>query len=157
MLLGSGGGLLFLIELPLLAGVVAAALIGLRFPDVDRTNLVTHEWSAHRRNIIRKWVISIGAGAFAVLTVFAAMKIIDIIRKKSAKRIEITANAIPFKREITLKNGEAVVLVLPNQKTLAVWCEKPSGILRDLDGEGQNPIALPAPVFSGSRDRAHPP
>jgi HEAT repeat protein len=134
LLLGSGGSLFFLIEIPLLAGVALAALVGLKFPDIDRTNWSKHQWSAHRRSIIRKSVISIGAGAFAVLTVFAAIKIIDIIRKKSAERIEITANSIPFKREITLKSGDAVVLVLPNQKTLAVWCEKPSGILRDLNG-----------------------
>jgi HEAT repeat protein len=134
LLLGSGGSLFFLIEIPILAGVTLAALIGLKFPDIDRAGWTKQEWSAHRRNIIHKWVISIGAGAFAVLTVFAAIKIIDVIRKKSAERIEITANSIPFKREITLKSGEAVVLVLPNQKTLAVWCEKPSGILRDIHG-----------------------
>ena len=134
LLLGSGGSLFFLIEIPILAGVVLAALLGLRFPEIDRADWSKQERSAHLRSIIRKWVISVGAFAFAVLAVFAAIEIIDIIRKKSAKRIEIAANAIPFKREITLKIGEAVVLVLPNQKTLAVWCEKPSGIMREIHG-----------------------
>jgi HEAT repeat protein len=135
LLLGSGGGLLFLIELPVLAGVVAAALIGLRFPDADRTAWTRQERSAYRRKIIRRWVIAAGTCAFAVLAVFAAVEIMDVIRKRSAKRIEITADAIPFKRGITLKTGEAVVLVLPDQKTLAVWCEKPSAIMHAIDGE----------------------
>jgi HEAT repeat protein len=134
LLLGSGGSLLFLIEIPILAGVVIAALIGLKFPDVDRSGWSKQERSARRRRILRKWVISTGACAVAVLAVFAAVKVRDILRIKSAPRIEIAANAIPFKREITLNEGQAVVLVLPHGKTLALWCDKPSGILRDIHG-----------------------
>jgi HEAT repeat protein len=136
LLLGSGGSLLFLIEIPILAGVVLAALIGLKFPDIDRSGWSKQERSARRRRIIRSWVISTGACAAAVLAVFGAVKVRDILRIKSAPRIEISASSIPFKREITLNHGEAVVLVLPNGKTLALWCEKPSGILREIDGGG---------------------
>ena len=134
LLLGSGGSLFFLIEIPILAGAVLAALIGMRFPSIDRADWSKQERSAHRRRIVRGWVVSIGACASAVLAILAVIKARDIIRINFAPRIEVGASAIPFKREITVKEGKAIVLVLPDQRTLAVWCVKPSGILSQVAG-----------------------
>lgn len=138
LLLGSGGGLLFLIEMPVLLAVMFAALIGLKFPEMDRSHWSIQERLSHRRGIVKKWLISLGCLAFAGLAVYAAIEITSIIRKKSAREIEIAASALPFKREVTVNPGDAVVLVLPNRKTLAVWCEKPSAIMHGIHGGGAN-------------------
>jgi HEAT repeat protein len=70
----------------------------------------------------------IGLLAFAAIAAYAGIHIRNFIRDKSAPRIVIAENAVPFTREIAIDPGKAMVLILPNNKTLAIWCERHSGI-----------------------------
>lgn len=128
LLLGSGGGFFFLIELPLVICLTLAAIIGLWSPDKDRSNWSQEEHRSHRRKLLRNWGMGMGILAFAVIAAYAGIHIRNFLRDQSAPRIGIAATAIPFTREIVIEPGKAVVLILPNNKTLAIWCERHSGI-----------------------------
>ena len=132
LLLGSGGGILFLVELPILVMLLIVSIRNLFSGAKDWDAVPRPERMAHRRKVLRRWVIVaiaiVGTGFLA----WGSTELYWFVRRATTPRVQVAS--VPFSRDLVLKAGDAYRLDLPNGKTVAVWCENRGGIARAMRG-----------------------
>lgn len=134
MPLGSGGGGLFVIEVPLLAFLVVTAIRSLFGGAADWNRVSREERRQHRGAVLHRWRVVFVALVATVLAAWASIRIYWHVRRASAEKIAV--QAVPFRTGISLSPGAACALRLPNGKTVAVWCRKQVGMMAMTDDSG---------------------
>jgi len=134
MALGSGGGGLFALELPLLLVLFFAAVRSLFGRARDWRTAPPAEKKVHRARILRFWAIAAAVLVGGGFLVWAGIHIYRLARQAAAPRVQVST--VPFADDIVLEPGDACVFVLPNGKSVAVWCARNTGILSSFRGTG---------------------
>jgi HEAT repeat protein len=132
LLLGSGGGMLFLVELPVLLVLLIVSVRNLFGGAKDWDAVPPAEKTAHRRKVRHRWAIAMSVILGAGLLGWGGTKLYWFVRRATTPSVRIAS--VPFSRDLVLKAGEACSFVLPNDKTVAVWCENRGGIARAMTG-----------------------
>lgn len=146
LLLGSGGGILFLLELPVLLALVVLAILGLFRSGTDWTKVSVEERAQRRRRLARRTGIAGAVLAGVLLLIWLVSWGHRRVREASAERIHVAGTDLPFEKRVTLREGHAATLALPNGKDVAFWCKRGS---RVFDGPGlglswgERPFAAP--------------
>ncbi len=124
LLMGSGGGLFFLLELPALIFLIIVAIVSLIRPERDWSKATDDERKRHEDTVIRRLgIVAVIIGLIAIMS-WAGYHIYWQILRSAAERIVVAENVLPFKTEVRLKKGEAARLILPNGKEIAFWCRE---------------------------------
>lgn len=132
LLLGSGGGILFLVELPALLVVLIAGIRNLFGGAKDWDSMPSPERTTHRRKIRRRWAIAMSVILGAVLLGWSGTNLYWIVRRATTQSVPVAS--VPFSHNLALKPGDACSFELPTGKTFAVWCENRGGIARAVRG-----------------------
>jgi hypothetical protein len=136
LVLGSGGGTLFLIELPLVIALAFIAARNLFSGAPDRTQDSEELRRSRRRKIVRGWAL---AGAILVggsFIVWAGIQCYWFFKAKMAQ--QVTFVTLPASQEIFLSPGDACTIQLPNNKTVALWRGSQSGFAAVFGGADLN-------------------
>ncbi len=126
LVLGSGGGMLFLIELPVLLVLIALAVRNLFGGAPDLRQMSQEERHVRRKKAARGWAIVGVAVAGIALLIWIGPRCYRLVKTLTAEEIHISE--IPFSQEIRLAPGKACILWLPSSKTVALWCTRTRGI-----------------------------
>jgi len=124
---GSAGGGSFILELPLLIVVAVLAIRSLCSPGKDFSESSQEEKRAHRRKVAKGWGIAAAVLVAGVSMIWGGVRLWKVFRQAASTGIEVSK--LPFSLDITLKPGDAYTFKLPNDKTVAVWCTKNTGII----------------------------
>ena len=125
LVLGSGGGIFFLLELPLLVVLVVVAVRGLFSGAPDWTQVSEEMRQRHRRRVCRGWALALGIPVATGLLARSGFRGFWLFKSWTAQ--EIVVQEIPTSREIALSRFDACVIRLPNHRTVALWCERADG------------------------------
>lgn len=120
--LGSGGGGSFIIELPLLVLTVIYAIRSLHSAAKDFSQASREEKITHRKKVAKHWGIAVVAIIALAMAVFGGIKFWKLARQLTSPVVAVSE--IPFSHDVTLAPGDTCVFNLPDNKTLAIWCEK---------------------------------
>lgn len=120
LVLGSGGGMLFIIELPVLLVVIVLAIRNLVSAAPDPSQLSEEARRVRHKTIARGWAVVGAAVAGILLSIWIGPRCYRFIKTKTAKEILITET--PFSQKVRLSPGKACILRFPNAKTVALWC-----------------------------------
>ena len=120
--LGSGGGASFIVELPLLILAAIFAIQSLCSAATDFSQAPREEKIAHRKKVAKHWgiaaIVIIGVAGAA----FGTIRFWKLVRQLRAPVIAVST--LPFSQDIALTPGGACIFKFPDDKTLAVWCER---------------------------------
>ncbi len=122
VLLGSGGSVFFLFEIPLLIWLIVLAIRGFFKGAKDWRQATVEEWRRHYKRTWRIFFVSLGIAIALVLAVWGGYHLWWGIRRALVPRVQVTAR--PFTGNYMMKPGDAYVFKLPGGKELAVWCVK---------------------------------
>ena len=120
LLLGSGGGGLFLVELPLLLVLFVLGIRNLFGRAKDWGEAPLAERKAHRKKVLRHWAIAMAVIVGTGLLGWSGTKLYWVVRRAFTPTVRVSQ--VPFSRDFVLKPGDAYTFELPNSKTFAVWC-----------------------------------
>lgn len=129
LLAGSAGGGFFPLELLFLAIVTAIAVTGLIAPARDWSMASSEERTRHRRTVIRAAIAIALAPVILGATGWGGWRLYRFVRQARAPVVQVPASSVAFVHEAALSEGEALRIILPNGKEVAVWCEAPSAML----------------------------
>ncbi len=131
LVLGSGGGILFLIEFPVLLVGIGLAVRNLVSGALDLREMTGEQKHMRQRSIIRGWTIVGATLAVIGVLVWGGPRCYRFVKTKTAEEVSFTD--VPASREIRLSPGKACVVKLPGGKTVALWCAKTRGVAAVLD------------------------
>ena len=131
LVFGSGGGVLFLIELPLLIFLFTLAARSLLRRAPALTQVSNAERGSDRKLIRRRWGIALLCLGTTVFLIWGIPRCYWFFRGMLAPTIEVAS--VPFSKDVSLSPGAVRVIKLPNHKTVAVWCRRTSGLMAVLE------------------------
>ncbi len=146
--LGSGGGTLLLVEIPLSIVVAGFAIRSLRSAAEEFSR---EEKMAHLKKCTKIWTIALLLLLGIVGMLVGSVRLGKVVRQISAP--VVVMSEFPFSQNIVLARGEACVFKFPDAKTLAVWCER--YISRDSDLRlcyGEKPFKSPEITWISRED-----
>jgi len=131
LVLVSGVGLLFPIEIPALLVVVGLAARNLFSGAPDYHAMSAEQLLLRRRQIRRGWVITGATIAAIGVILWVAPRVYRFIKTETAEVITLTN--VPASRKTRLLAGRACILRLPNGKMVSLWCTRAhgTGLVRD--------------------------
>ncbi len=123
LLLGSLGGILILLELPLCIIAGAISFRSLRRAGVNLSALPETERKQYQR-AVRRRISSVFIALLAViLFCWLGWFIYQEIRAARAPRATVSESALPFTCRLPISDEPCIWLTLPNNKRLALWWE----------------------------------
>jgi len=152
--MGSGGGMLFIFELPVLLLLIRST----RLPKGQ--SVEPNNESNNRRRTIRQVSGAIGfifAIPILILLGWLASRVFFYGKGIMSQKINISKMELPFATDMVFRNRQAVRLILPNGKHVALWCAKP-GLSALLGGQelelkwGERPFAEPKGLWIKQED-----
>lgn len=119
--LGSGGGGLQIVELPILIFLIINSIRGLRRAAFEKTQASENELSQHKKIIRRRWTIAGICFIACIILCLMTWVIFDIVRVSRVPLTTVSESSIPFSQEFNVNEGEAIWVELPNGKRIAFW------------------------------------
>ena len=121
LVLGSLGGMNLLLEVPMCLFLSVVAVRALRRAGVDWSKATDAERCAHRRTVVRRWKdcgVSLLVGAVVLLI---GWQVYRWVRVSRVPKVVVTEDAMPYVQRLTMKPDEAIWILLPNGKRIALW------------------------------------
>ncbi|MGI6495723.1 MAG: hypothetical protein ACOX5G_06500 [Kiritimatiellia bacterium] len=135
LVFGSGGGMLFLVEIPVLLVSIVLAVRNLVGGAPDPREMSREERRARRKKTARGRAIVGAAVAGIAFLVWLVPRCYRLAKTLAAEEIHPTE--LPFSQEMLLSPGKACILRLPNgERSVALWCARAKGIAAIMEESG---------------------